>query len=346
MSAKMDGVNPRTPSQLQEMLGLGKRFAEVIGLATDARDTADEAKKAVENLDGDLTSEEIYNRLTNNGEAQGLFRDENGNLYVNGEYIYALEKLFAKDINMSGKFTHTAEVFLEATEAVVETIQKHILGTEIIPIDKFPLYDFNNDGDITLVDMAMAKMSSLGLDTLADWSGAVKTPVTMTIDLSNPEKMIRITGKNMWGGDIDQYIGVNFTNIKNADVEKKLNDLSNDYIVESGRVDGWYYEKWNSGLAKCSGFFRYDIPHISTANGNIYVSIDIPLNNYPFEFKDVPCVNVFGGAVYGGFSWLVCDYEQNLQSKTRPPEVTVARSTALNGANYAEINISAVGYWK
>lgn len=346
MSAKMDGVFTRSAAQLKDEINFGKRFAEVFGIATDARDTAKEAKEAVEILDGDLTSEEIYNRLTNNGESQGLFRDENGNLYVNGEYIYALEKLFAKDINMSGKFTHTAEVFLNATEEVIETIQKHILGIEIIPIDKFPLYDFNNDGIINTVDMAMAKANSLGLYPLDNWTGAVKTPVTMTIDLSNPEKMIHITGVNMWGGTIDQFIGVNFTNIKNADVEKKLNDLSNDYIVESGRVDGWYYEKWNSGLAKCSGFFRYDIPHISTANGNIYVSIDIPLNNYPFEFKDVPCVNVFGGAVYGGFSWLVCDYEQNLQSKTRPPEVTVARSTALNGANYAEINISAVGYWK
>ncbi len=225
MSAKMDGVHTRTPQQLEQKLNFGKSFAEVMGIATDARDAAEEAKKATENLDDNLTSEEIYNRLTNNGQLQGLYRDDDGNLYVNAEYIYALEELFAKDITMSGTFTHKAMVFLEPTKKEVETIQKHMIGTEFITPDRIALYDFNEDGAISSVDLARCQKAILGVDSLANWSGAVETEATITINMADPNKIIHITGTNMWGSEVDRYIGVNFTNIKNPDTESRLSDI-------------------------------------------------------------------------------------------------------------------------
>ncbi len=230
MSAKMDGVHTRTPQQLEQKLDLGKRFAEVMGIATDARSAADEAKKSVRTLDDKLTPEEVYNRLTNYGQSQGLFRDDDGNLFVNAAYLYALEALFAKDINMTGKFTYTAKVFLEPEEEELETIKKHLLGTENIPTNKIPLYDFNNNGKIDIVDLGKVNKSVLGIESLASWSGAVKTDATVTIDLTDPNKIIRIQGQNMWGRQIDKYIGVKFTNIKNPATEQKLDNLSNAYI--------------------------------------------------------------------------------------------------------------------
>ena len=290
MSAKMDGVHTRTPQQLEQKLDLGKRFAEVMGVATDARNAAEEAQNAVGSLDSELTAEEIYNRLTNNGTAQGLFRDNEGNLFVNADYIYALEKLFAKDINMSGKFTHTAKVFLEPEQEELDTIQRHILGKEYIPIDRIPLYDFNNNGEIDVIDTARVQKAMLGIISLADWSGAVKTDVTMTIDLSNPEKCIRIQGVNMWGRTIDKYIGVNYTNIKIPSVEQRLDAVeselsSSDYVVDSGASykegDGggicWYYEKkkngnvelWGQGSLLALTEIVYDLPEgmLTEVNG-------------------------------------------------------------------------------
>ena len=51
-----------------------------------ANERADEAMDAVDDLDKTLDQEGIFNRLTNNGESQGLYID-NGDVYVNATYI-------------------------------------------------------------------------------------------------------------------------------------------------------------------------------------------------------------------------------------------------------------------
>lgn len=50
-------------------------------------------------LDRKLGSEEVFNRLTNNGQAKGLFRDKDGNLYFNLDYGIA-GKLSAEFIDV------------------------------------------------------------------------------------------------------------------------------------------------------------------------------------------------------------------------------------------------------
>lgn len=42
---------------------------------------------AVTALDNSLTQQEVFNRLTNNGQAQGIFLEADGKLYVNAEYL-------------------------------------------------------------------------------------------------------------------------------------------------------------------------------------------------------------------------------------------------------------------
>jgi hypothetical protein len=75
---------------LERRYKFGKKFSEVIGVANDAQETAQEAQDTAENLDKKLTSEEIFNRLTNNGTLQGLYRDEDtGDLYINAKDIRA-----------------------------------------------------------------------------------------------------------------------------------------------------------------------------------------------------------------------------------------------------------------
>ena len=51
-----------------------------------ANERADDAMDAVDDLDKALNQEGIFNRLTNNGKAQGLYID-NGDVYVNATYI-------------------------------------------------------------------------------------------------------------------------------------------------------------------------------------------------------------------------------------------------------------------
>ena len=205
MSAKQDRTPARTPSALEQKYSFGKTFAQILGIAEDAEATAEDIKKALKGLDQTA----IFNLLTNNGESQGIFRGEDGNIYINASYIVAISELFAKDILMSGKFTNTAEVFLLPGDGEIETIRNHIAETSTIPSERIHLYDFNNDGVVDNLDYLTARRASLGTMSLDTWSGAVKSTVTVTIDLSNTNKIIRIHGTNMWGREVDTYISAN-----------------------------------------------------------------------------------------------------------------------------------------
>ena len=90
MSSKQDSIGARTPTDLERKYDLGSwnaNFAEVMGVATDARNIAEEAKAAAEEASKPLTPEEAFNALTEGGKWQGLYEDEDGNVYINASYI-------------------------------------------------------------------------------------------------------------------------------------------------------------------------------------------------------------------------------------------------------------------
>lgn len=83
---KQDRQGARSASELVQRLNLGQRFADVLGVATGARETAEKTQKLIKE---GMTQEAIFNILTNNGKNQGLYRGEDGELYINASYIVA-----------------------------------------------------------------------------------------------------------------------------------------------------------------------------------------------------------------------------------------------------------------
>lgn len=81
--SKQDRQGARTAADIESRYNFRKSFSEVMGVAKDARKIAEQASV----LDEKLTSEEIFIRLTNNGQLQGLYRGDDGELYVNATYI-------------------------------------------------------------------------------------------------------------------------------------------------------------------------------------------------------------------------------------------------------------------
>ena len=110
-----------------------------------------------------------------------------------------------------GSLTYSASVFLEPGQEEFETIKSHLLGTHTI--SNVSLYDFDNNGSIGITDLAMCKQAMLGQISLAGWAGANKSTVIVTIDASNTEKPIKISGTNMWGRVVEYYIGFSGANI-------------------------------------------------------------------------------------------------------------------------------------
>jgi len=83
--SKQDRQGVRTATDLERKYGFGKSFAEIMEIATDARNMAEKAEEGIEGLDHD----EIFNLLTKDGALQGLYRGEDGDLYINASYIKA-----------------------------------------------------------------------------------------------------------------------------------------------------------------------------------------------------------------------------------------------------------------
>lgn len=194
--SKQDLQGVRTPADVERKYNFGKKFSEVYEIADGARETAEAAKKIAEEAGGNLTQEEIFNILTDNGTWQGIYRDDNGNVYINASYLKA------------GTYTSTKEVFVEPGREEAIMIMRHLNDSIVIPDELIPFYDFDGNGTLTMTDALLAMQAEEGMISLANWSGAKKTPVTVTIDPSSPDSAIRITGSDMWGRTFDKKLGL------------------------------------------------------------------------------------------------------------------------------------------
>lgn len=90
--SKQDRQGVRTPAEVERKWNFGKSFAEAMGYATDAQKSAEAAQAAADRANeayAGLNQEQIFNLLTDNGAAQGIYRGEDGQIYLNASYIMA-----------------------------------------------------------------------------------------------------------------------------------------------------------------------------------------------------------------------------------------------------------------
>lgn len=341
MSNKMDRQGARTPADVERRNNFGKRFAEVNKIATGARETAEKALEYTE-----LSQEDIFRILTNDGQSQGVFvLEQNGQLYINAEYVM-FNELNGKDILMTGTFTNTTEAYLEPGMEEVYTIRQHILGNVTIPGELQPLYDTDGDGVLTVIDMLWFRKASLGEVSIQDLPFAKKSKVALTIDLSDPNKAIRFTGTNMWGRDVDAYVGVNYTSVTNPATEKRIDALSVDYIVQQNTEQSslgeftvtWEWEKWNSGKARMTGRFTTMVD-ITEAYGAVYRSdgIFVPLPSLGLTSVDTVIAGCHGSGdpVWAGQAAATSDITV---------ELTVF--SALQNTASVTVSLEVTGAWK
>ena len=219
MSEKQDRARARTVDDIERRYNFGKTFAEVMGLATGARDTSDAALSAIANLNASLDQEEIFKRLTNDGTAQGLYRDDDGNLYINADYVQVgrlpaevidVEELLAVDIDMTGQFTSTSFAYIPPVLEDFEKMYKYLTGAEPIPAGVE--CDLDGNGVFEIADITLAFKVFIGKQPLKECRGAVKSEVTVRISPWNREQAICISGTNQWGSFVEAYIGIDNTN--------------------------------------------------------------------------------------------------------------------------------------
>lgn len=204
--SKQDRQGARTAADIERKYNFGKSFAEVMGVAEKAVETA---KNEASNLNEKLTSEEIFNRLTNNGQLQGLYRGDDGELYINASFlatgvISSADGTIKLDIG-NNKVTidgtrngYKTQVVLsssgiegygESTSGVMEKVLSILIGVGGLPSG---VYNEAWQESAGLLLGCMSGVLSLG-------ESSAPTEITGSyVDINNEMEDVRILGKTVY----------------------------------------------------------------------------------------------------------------------------------------------------
>ena len=204
--SKQDRVAPRTAEDIERKTNFKQTFAQFAGLVGDAERAAMEAEAAakaasdaVKNLDSELDQDEIFNRLTNNGESQGMYRDEKGDIYMNLSYL------------KGGKIVAEGQTYLRPTYEDCLAMLRSVSFPSQYPAKDF--YDLNGDGTFDVNDVRLAQNVFYGVSDISECVSLEKSTVTVTIEPNNPHETVKISGTNMWGSEVVIVLGANSTKI-------------------------------------------------------------------------------------------------------------------------------------
>ena len=142
------------------------------------------------------------------------------------------------------------------------------------------------------------------------------------------------SGKSITFGGIDSTEGFHIMNLPFT-----IDGVDVDYIVEQGTDDGWYYRKWNSGVAECWKTFEQG--GIASGKNNyagFYYSEAINIL-FPFEFVSEPTVTIDGGSNnYINFLRVFWRYTEKVSF--------VVVSMVDHGNVNVIVDVKAIGRWK
>lgn len=195
--SKQDRVAPRTAEDVERRLNFGKTFAEFAGLVNEAKEAAANAEaeaKAANEAMKNLSQDEIFNLLTNNGQAQGIYR-EGEDIYVNASYI------------KGGKIITVGQTYLRPTYEDCVYMLRSVVFPDKYPAEDF--YDLNGDGIFDVNDVRLATDVFYGLRDISECVSREKSTVTVTIEPENLLETVKISGVNMWGSEVVVSLGAN-----------------------------------------------------------------------------------------------------------------------------------------
>ena len=125
----------------------------------------------------------------------------------------------------------------------------------------------------------------------------------------------------------------------------QVNGVELDYIVEQGTKNGWYYRKWNKGIAECWKIAEFTTT-INTAFGSMYCGNAAARQNYPFTFaeKPVETVTLQSGSTQG---ILYCESNGNgVNGVSASARYNVFRPGAMTTSSTFYLSFYVVGKWK
>ncbi len=115
--------------------------------------------------------------------------------------------------------------------------------------------------------------------------------------------------------------------------------LISDHVVEQGTSGIWTFCKWNSGLAECWGTYTADGVNAAAKNYNGFYYSETILVDYPFEFTQIPVLQVNGG------SSAHMNFARIFAPNKNQAGFIIIGNVGVQSTNIT-VNIHAIGRWK
>lgn len=172
-------------------------------------------------------------------------------------------KISTKNLDISGKVTLTGKAFIKPGKEEALKALRHSVGLEILPNDEWQKYDFDSDGEVTYLDGMQALQEASGQNVISwdNWSMKQESDIELTVNLRDPDNLVRVSGTNMWGRDITRVFSINFSSEVPLLVDA-IYPVGSIYMCSTNSYDpgalfgGTWEEKTDTGLAGIKAYER------------------------------------------------------------------------------------------
>lgn len=122
-----------------------------------------------------------------------------------------------------------------------------------------------------------------------------------------------------------------------ASLDEIMDYIADNVIIEQGESNGWYYKKFANGFAECA-IRLTPTTGSGTAQGNLYYRTYTVNKVYPFEFVELPVLNLSPSS---GSTGIVGDVNFN---RTQLTSYSTYRGNG--GTVGSAVSVYAYGKWK
>ena len=110
---------------------------------------------------------------------------------------------------LTDKLAATVNAYVAPSSTERDKVKDYIYNSGNLTSTELSASDLNKDGRVTIKDLLLITKILCGDASYSAQAGAKQTSVSMEINPTNAEKLIRLTGTNAWGRSIEQYFGIN-----------------------------------------------------------------------------------------------------------------------------------------
>lgn len=269
---------------------------------------------------------------TQYGEITCTRCDANGVIDKSGEYLKVIIQGGWHHVNEK----NTATVYVQTTTNGKESPWIPIPNTEIGESSNLVSHWSNINTKVDGIVIDTAKSYVVAIQCIDEFGEYAELPYKIpTVDVCF--HLGRKGNKAAFGkyAEYDRVLEL----AENWDLMLK-GQVVNDFIVEQGTSGNWTYEKRNSGIAKCYGYFLVSNMSCSNPWGTVYCTDKITLPSFPFVFKSEADVHISWKSSQSALLDGISNQTESECGNTyliRPDD-----KTALTG----KIAITAIGRWK